>query len=84
MDWLDLENFPKKSFSPQLVNEFYSGIMLKQSESDNTVPFNDEVTYMFFDGEEHILAETDLGKLLKCENYNCPYKVPIHYPSDNV
>ena len=56
MDWLDLENFPKKSFSPQLVNEFYSGIMLKQSESDNTVPFNDEVTYTFFDGEEHILA----------------------------
>ena len=72
MDWFGLANLPEMSFSPYLINKFYFGIVLKQSEFDDIVLFDDEVIYTFFDGKERILTKNDLGKSLNCENYNNP------------
>ena len=84
MYWLVLADLFEMHFCPQLVNEFYSRIVLKKSELDNVVLYDEDTIHTFFDGKKHTLTEQDLGKLLKCEHYNSPYKVPLHYLFDNV
>ena len=79
-----LANLPEMNFSPYLVNQFYSRIVIKESEYDNVVLYDEDVIYTFFYGKKRILTKQNLGKLLKCEHYNSPHKVPLHYLYDNV
>ena len=84
MDWLGLTNLSEIHYSPHLVNEFYSGILLKKSESSIIVNFDDEVIYTFFDGRERELTATYLGNLLSCRHYTSPHEVPDHFSFDIV
>ena len=77
--WMGLANLLEKCYSPLLVNEFYSGLLIHASEYDNSVRFDSEVLYTFIDGQERIIIESDLGKLIGCEFYGELYELPIHY-----
>ena len=45
-------------------------------EYENHVHFKSENLYTFIDGQERVITESDLGKLLGCEFYDGPSKVP--------
>ena len=68
----------KMHFCPQLVNEFYFRTVLKKSELDNVVLYDEDAIHTFFDSKKRTLTERNLGKLLKCEHYTSPHKVPLH------
>ena len=59
-------------FSPHMINEFYSRILLKKSKSNRMLNFDNEVFYTFFDGKWCMLTENDLSDLL---NYKT---TPVH------
>ena len=40
--------------------------------------------YTFIDGQERVIAKSDLGKLLSCEFYGELFEAPRHYQIDNV
>ena len=84
MKWLGLAALPKKDYSFLLLNEFYSRLLIHANEYENPVRFRNDSLYMFFDGEEHVISQEDLGKLIDCEDYDGPYEASYHYPSDNV
>ena len=44
------------------VNEFYSGLLLRSDEYENPPRFNHEALYIFIDGHERIITESNLGK----------------------
>ena len=66
------------------VNEFYSGLLLRSDEYGNPSTFNHATLYIFIDGCERIITESDLGKLIGCEFYGDVFKAPRHYQIDNV
>ena len=72
MGWLGLVVLLEKNYSPLLMNDFYSGFLVHVDKYENPVKFKHNVLYTFFDGKKHILSETDLGKLVRCENYTSP------------
>ena len=67
-----------------LVNEFYSGLLLRSNEYENPPSFNPEVLYTFINGHEKIIIESDLGKLIGCEFYGDVFEASRHYQTDNV
>ena len=67
MSWIGLANLSEKSFCPLLVNEFYSGLIMHADEYENPVRFNSNNLYTFINGQEQVITESDLGKLLGCE-----------------
>ena len=69
MGWMGLANLFEKCYSSLLVNEFYFGLMIHASEYENLVRFDFDVLYTFIDGQEWVIIEFDLGKLLGCEYY---------------
>ena len=84
MSWMGIVNLDEKHYSPMLVNEFYSGLLLRSNECENPPRFNPEVLYTFIDGHERIITEFDLGKLIGCEYYGDVFEAPRHYQTDNV
>ena len=67
-----------------LVNEFYSRLLIHASEYKNSVRFDYKLLYTFIDGQERVIIEFDLGKLLGCEYYDRLFELPLHYQTDNV
>ena len=84
MSWIGIANLDEKHYSPVLVNEFYSGLLLRSNEYEDPPRFNPEVLYTFIDGHERIITESDLGKLIGCEYYGDVFKAPRHYQTGNV
>ena len=67
-----------------LVNKFYSGILVHAKEYESPIRFRYDVLYTYFDGQERVIIESDLAKLLECDHYGYLYEAPNHNPSDNV
>ena len=84
MSWMGLANLSKKFFCLLLVNEFYSGLLMHADEYENPVYFKSDNLYTFINGQERIITESDLGKLLGCEFYDGLSKVPNPYPVENI
>ena len=84
MSWMGLANLSEKFFCPLLVNEFYSGLLMHADEYDNPVHFKSENLYTFIDGEERVIKESDLGKLLGCEFYTGPSEMPNPFPVESI
>ena len=84
MGWMVIANLDEKCYSPMLVNEFYSGLLLRSDEYENPPTFNHLALYTFIDGSERIITEFDLGKLIGCEFYEDMFEAPKHYQTDNV
>ena len=55
------------NLSKKLVNEFYSGLIMHADEYENPVRFKSDNLYTFIDGQERVITESDLGKLIGCE-----------------
>ena len=53
--------------------------MIHVSEYDNPIRFDSYVLYTFIDGQERIITEFDLGKLIGCEYYGELFELPMHY-----
>ena len=53
-------------------------------EYENLVRFNSNNLYTFIDGQERIIMESDLGKLIGCEYYDEPFELPSPYPIESV
>ena len=81
---MGLANLFEKCYSFVLVNEFYSRILVHDKEYENPVWFRYDVLYTYFYGQERVIIEFNLGKLLGCEHYRNLYEALNHYPSDNV
>ena len=79
MSWIGIANLDEKCYSPMLVNEFYSGLLLRSDEYENPPRFNPEVLYTFINGYERIITKSNLGKLIGCEFYGDVFEVPRHY-----
>ena len=56
MSWMSLVNLSEKCYSLMLVNEFYSGLLLRSDECENLPRFNHEVLYTFIDGHERVIT----------------------------
>ena len=84
MEWMGLANLSKKCYSLLLVNEFYSGLLIHANEYENPVRFDYDMLYTYIDGQEWVITESDLGKLLGCEYYGELSELPLHYQSNNV
>ena len=56
MSWMGISNLDEKHYSPMLVNEFYSGLLLRSTEYENPSRFNSEVLYTFIDEHERIIT----------------------------
>ena len=67
-----------------LVNELYSGLLLRSNEYEDPLRFNLEILYTFIDGHERIITKSNLGKLIGCEYYGDVFEAPRHYQTDNV
>ena len=67
-----------------LVNVFYSGLLIHSDECENPPRFNHDILYTFIDGQERVITESDLSKLLGCEFYEELFEVPKHYQIDNL
>ena len=72
MSWMGLANLFEKFFYSLLVNEFYSGLIRHADEYENPARFRSNNLYTFIDGQEQIITESDLGKLIGCEFYDRP------------
>ena len=59
-----------------LVNDFYSGLLVHSDEHENPNRFDHDVLYTFIDGQEWVITEFDLGKLLGCEFYRELFEAP--------
>ena len=64
MSWMGLANLSEKLFCPLLVNEFYSRLIMHADEYENPVHFKSDNMYTFIDGQECVIIESNLGKLL--------------------
>ena len=53
-------------------------------EYKNPVHFRSENLYTFIDGQERVIKESDLGKLLGCEFYVGPLEMPNPYPVESI
>ena len=84
MSWMGLANSFEKCYSLLLVNEFYFGLLIHAEEYENPIHFRHDVLYTYFDRQERVITESDLGKLLGCEHYGNIYETPIPNPIDNV
>ena len=79
-----MANLSEKCYSPLLVNEFYSRLLIHVKEYKNLVRFDFNVLYTFIDRQERIIIESDLRKLIGYEFYGELSELPIHYQTDNV
>ena len=79
-----ISNLSEKCYSLLLVNEFYSKLLIHASEYENPIRFDFDMLYTFIDGQEWVIIESDLGKLLGCEYYGELSELPMHYQIDNV
>ena len=84
MNWMGLATLSEKHYSPLLVNEFYSGLIMHADEYENPVRFNSNNLYTFIDGQERIITESYLGKLIGFEYYDEPSELPSLYPVESV
>ena len=84
MGWMGLANLSEKCYSPLLINEFYSGLLIHASEYENPVRFDSDVLYTLIDGQEWLITESDLGKLIGSEYYGELSELPMHYQTGNV
>ena len=84
MGWIGLANLSEKCYSPLLVNEFYSRLLIHVKEYKNLVRFDSNVLYTFINRQERIIIESDLRKLIGCEFYGKLSKLPMHSQTDNV
>ena len=76
---MGLATLSEKHYSPLLVNEFYSGLIMHADEYENPIRFKSNNLYTFIDGLERVITESDLGKLIGCEFYDGPSKLPSPY-----
>ena len=81
---MGLANLSKKYFCPLLVNEFYSRLIRHADEYENPTRFRSDNLYTFIDGQERIITESNLGKLIGCEFYDGPFELPSLYPVESV
>ena len=72
VDWLGLAN----------LSEMH--ILLKKSESNLIVHFDNKNIYTLFDRREQELTPSYLGDLLLCRHYTNPFVVPIFFSFDTV
>ena len=73
---MGLANLSEKCYSPMFVNEFYSGLLLRSDKYENPPTFNHEALYIFIDGRERVITESNLGKLIGCEFYGDVFEAP--------
>ena len=66
------------------MNEFYFGLLMHADEYENLVHFRSENLYIFIDGQERIIKELDLGKLIGCEFYDGPSEMSTPYPVESI
>ena len=81
---MGLATLSEKYYSPLLVNEFYFGLIMHVDEYENPVRFKSNNLYTFIDGQERIIVESNLGKLIGCEYYGEPSELPSPYPIESV
>ena len=81
---MGLANLSKNFFSPLLVNKFYSGLIRHADKYENLVRFKSDNLYTFINGQERIITESDLGKLIGCEFYDGPSQLLSPYPIESV
>ena len=81
---MGLANLYEKFFCPLLVNEFYSELLIHADEYENPVHFKSENLYTFIDGQERVITESDLGKLLGYEFYDGLSEMPNPYPVESI
>ena len=74
----------EKYYSPLVMNEFYSELIKHADEYENLMRFKSNNLYTFIDGQERIITELDLGKLIGCEYYGEPSELPSPYPVESV
>ena len=79
-----MTNLSEKYFCPLLMNEFYFGLIRHADEYENPARFRSDNLYTFIDGQERIITESDLGKLIGCEFYDGPSELPSPYPVESV
>ena len=53
-------------------------------EYENPMRFNSDNLYTFVDGQERVITESDLGKLIGYEFYNGPSELPSPYLIESV
>ena len=78
MDWIGLANITEDKYSTHLVNEFYSGILVKKSDL-NLPMWDPDLLYTHFNDRDFDFDEKFLGNLIDCKNYNCPFKAPKEF-----
>ena len=81
---MGLATLSEKYYSPLLVNEFYSGLIMHADEYENPMRFKSNNLYTFIDGQERIIIKSDLKKLIGCEYYDKPSELPSPYPVESV
>ena len=81
---MGLANLSEKFFSSLLVNEFYFGLIRHTNEYENPARFRSDNLYTFIDGQERIITKSNLGKLIGCEFYDGPFKLPNPYPVESI
>ena len=81
---MGLATLSEKYYSPLLVNEFYSGLIMHADEYENPMRFKSNNLYTFIDGQERIITKSDLGKLIGCEYYGEPFELLSLYLVESV
>ena len=81
---MGLTTLSEKYYSPLLVNEFYSELIMHADEYENPVRFKSNNLYTFIDGQERIITESALGKLIGCEYYGELSELPSPYSVESV
>ena len=67
---MGIANLDEKYYSPMLVNEFHSGLLLRSDKYENPHTFNHEALYTFIDG--HVVNELYSRLLLRSDKYENP------------
>ena len=66
------------------MNEFYSRLIRHADEYENPTRFRSDNLYTFIYGQERIITESNLGKLIGCEFYDGPSELPSPYSVESV
>ena len=67
MDWIGLANMTENNYSTHLVNEFYSGNLVKKSDL-NLRMWNPDLLYTHFNDRDFDFDEQYLGNIIGCKN----------------
>ena len=66
MDWIGLANITEDKYSTHLVNEFFSGILVKKSDL-NLPMWDPDLLYTHFNDRDFDFDEKFLGNIIDCK-----------------